>query len=157
MESHTLQPFFSESIFLLLTLFCMVGSIHFYDQSLFPREKVNDIISNDMLSKELHTQCIITKMLPQNQLCRCGIYPVLSCKVFQYLISVWSCRLVVCHLQKYLLPSLTGRGKGVGLYLIITVMPARMSLTSEGFTGRAVTSKVLRSYWSSALVAFQVA
>ena len=50
MKSHLIEILLSEFISFLLLSFCMIAAIDFYHKALFSRNKINDIITNDVLS-----------------------------------------------------------------------------------------------------------
>ena len=51
-------------IILFLLPFGMVGSIHFYDQAFFAGQKVNNVITYDVLSQKLYAQSLTTYAFP---------------------------------------------------------------------------------------------
>ena len=82
MESHPFQKTFSYCIVFLLLPFCMISAINFYDKTFSLRDKINNIISNDILTVKTCSDIQRMQMFPQYRFCECGIFPVFLCILF---------------------------------------------------------------------------
>ena len=58
----------------------MVSTIHFDNQSLIWCKEINNEVTDNVLSLNLHSQCIMPYMLPQHPFCHCSILSVLTGK-----------------------------------------------------------------------------
>ena len=77
--SHPFQFFFSYRVVFMLTWFGMVTSVYLYDQTSDTGNEVNDVVSYDMLTEELHSQYPPSQMFPQHLLGKSGVVPVFPC------------------------------------------------------------------------------
>lgn len=103
----------------------MITAINLYYEFYVGCYKVTDIVAQNMLTQELYSQCLASKVIPKDLFCECGIFPILSCKAFKKLIPVACCCLIhrmLLILSEFGLPPSQG-GFGVGLlYLSFTYL-----------------------------------
>ena len=71
----------------------MVSSINLYHKPIMTRNKVHDVVSDDMLTQKLHAQSISSQIVPKHILRKRRILSVLSCELLQQYIPVWRSRL----------------------------------------------------------------
>lgn len=108
----------------------MITAINLYYEFYVGCYKVTDIVAQNMLTQELYSQCLASKVIPKDLFCECGIFPIFSCKALKKLVSVACCSSIhknVFLLRKLILsefglpPSQGGFGVGL-LYLSFTYL-----------------------------------
>ena len=60
----------------------MICAINFNDKTYIWKQKIHDIIPNDMLAKNFNAQLACTDMFPKYLFRQCRILPVFQCKSF---------------------------------------------------------------------------
>lgn len=60
----------------------MIWTINFNDKTDIWNQKIHDIITNDMLAKNLNVQLLSSDMIPKHLFRQCRILPVFQCKSF---------------------------------------------------------------------------
>ena len=75
----------------------MIGTVNLNHKFLFFCQKIDNIITNHVLSQKLHPKVIFTEMLPQDIFGQSSILSVLQCILMQQVITVRRCRFKICH------------------------------------------------------------
>ena len=62
--AHLFKRLFPDFIICLLPWFRVVSAINFYHKSFMTRDKVHDVIPNDMLTQKLYSQSVSSQIFP---------------------------------------------------------------------------------------------